>query len=365
MINRLPTASIISALVLMLFTSFSAQTLPLNEEDAVHVKAFNLPESALLDGNARVAVKSAAERQSDQIDAESKTCPPIATADRDQLPSIRKCQANAFYRSSWYKLLRDRYDVVISSQEIGGIQTEVFTPADSIAPKNKNRVLLNLHGGAFIVGARTFSHLESIPIASSGKIKVISIDYRQAPEYSFPAASEDVAAVYRQLLKTYEPKNIGIYGCSAGGLLTAQVVAWLQNEKLPQPGAVGMFCGAADYWMKGDSGYLGTAIIGVPVQTSRDNPYLKNAEINDPLAFPLRSSLVMAKFPPALLIASSRDYALSSVVQTHSVLIRQGVEAELHVWEGVSHAFIFHSELSQSQEAFSVMIKFFDTHLGM
>jgi monoterpene epsilon-lactone hydrolase len=71
------------------------------------------------------------------------------------------------------------------------------------------------------------------PIASIGKIKVISVDYRQAPEYAFPSASEDVATVYRELLKTYKPTNIGIYGCSAGGLLTAETIAWFQKEKLP------------------------------------------------------------------------------------------------------------------------------------
>jgi alpha/beta hydrolase fold len=62
-------------------------------------------------------------------------------------------------------------------------------------------VLINLHGGGFLEGSRSVSHMESIPITAVAKIKVISVDYRQAPEYRFPAATQDVVAVYRQLLK--------------------------------------------------------------------------------------------------------------------------------------------------------------------
>jgi epsilon-lactone hydrolase len=96
--------------------------------------------------------------------------------------------------------------------------------------------LINLHEGGFVFGGRWGGQIESIPIAAVGKFKVMSVDYRMAPEHRFPAASGDVAAVYRELLNTYQPKNIGIYGCSACGLLTAQAVAWLQKEGLPPPG---------------------------------------------------------------------------------------------------------------------------------
>jgi acetyl esterase/lipase len=198
-----------------------------------------------------------------------------------------------------------------------------------------------------------------------GKVKVISIDYRQAPEYAFPAASEDVAAVYRQLLKTYKPKNIGIYGCSAGGLLTAQSIAWFQKEGLPLPGAVGMFCEGADYWTDGDFGYIGPALAGTAsLGAARENPYFKDTNLSDPLAFPARSPQVMAKFPPSLLVTGTRDFALSSVVHTHALLVAQGVAADLHVWEGLGHAFFFDPDLPESQEVYAIAIKFFDTYLG-
>src|SRR4030095_16571225 len=119
------------------------------------------------------------------------------------------------------------------------------TPKDGIAPGNRERVLIDLHGGGFSGCWPACAELESMPIAALGRIRVVSLDYRQGPKYRFPAASEDVAAAYRELTKTYRPENIGIYGCSAGGMLTAMSVAWFQRHDLPRPGAVGLLCSGA------------------------------------------------------------------------------------------------------------------------
>jgi hypothetical protein len=129
------------------------------------------------------------------------------------------------------------------------VPTKVILPKGGVSVANKGRVLINVHGGGFYAGAGAESLIESIPVAALGKLKVITIDYRQGPEYKFPAASEDTASVYKGLLKDYKPHNIGIYGCSAGGILTAMAVAWLENEKLPLPGAIGIFgAGAFGGW---------------------------------------------------------------------------------------------------------------------
>jgi acetyl esterase/lipase len=330
-------------------------------DGTVHVPAYALPESSLLGTDTR------AELEKDRVRPwPPNACPSEKGADPARMPEIRRCEAEAFYQTPAYKHLRDLYPVVMTPQEIGGVYTEVFVPAEGVGARNAKRVLINLHGGAFKGGARTESHLESVPIAAIGKIKVVSVDYRQAPEYAFPAASEDVAKVYRELLKTYLPANIGIYGCSAGGLLTAQSIAWFQKEKLPMPGAVAMLCEGADYWTAGDAGLIAAAHGWWDSGDTIDaNPYFKTTTPGDPLAFPVRSAQVMAGFPPSLLITSTRDAALSSVVYTHSVLVAHGVDAELHVWEGLRHAFFFDTDLPQSREVHQVTVKFFDTHLGL
>ncbi len=174
-------------------------------------------------------------------------------------------------------------------------------------------------------------------------------------------------AVYRELLKVYSPRQIGIYGCSAGGVLTAEVVAWLHNERLPSPGAVAMFCGAGSFWTEGDSGYLMASLSDVPIAAPQDNPffaYFKESVPNDPLVFPSRSSEVLAAFPPSLLVTATRDVALSSVVHTHSILFARGVETQLHVLEGLGHAFVINPDLPESRGVFESTVRFFERHLA-
>jgi epsilon-lactone hydrolase len=339
-----------------------AESPRVEQDGTIHVQGFDLPESSYVSEETRAAL---ARQHVLWAEASKSSCAPMEGAAPESMAEIRKCQAAEFYQTSVYKNVRHRYPVTITPREIGGVYTEVFAPAAGVAPRNKRRVLINLHGGGFLEGSRSISHIESIPIAALVKVKVISVDYRQAPEYRFPAASQDVAAVYRELLKTYPHQDIGIFGCSAGGLLTAQTVAWLRKEGLPLPGAVGMFCMGASYTGKGDSSILARAIEGSSeAEFTKYFAYFEGANPNDPLVYPVLSDEVMAAFPPALLITGTRDHALSSVVYTHARLSRLGVEADLHVFEGMGHAFFYNPELPESREMYTLVGKFFDTHLG-
>ena len=184
------------------------------------------------------------------------------------------------------------YPVNIEPKLIGGVRAEVITPRAGIAPKNRGRVLINLHGGGFLWGEGNGARTESIPIAGVGKITVITVAYRMAPEFKFPAASEDVASVYRELLKEHRAADIGIYGCSAGGILTAEAIAWFQREKLPMPGAIGTLCGSADA-LGGDSSHLASLLVGELPFAAADtgslsaSPYFSDASSSDPLVLPI------------------------------------------------------------------------------
>lgn len=271
------------------------------------------------------------------------------------------------FNSSLVDRMRQRYAVSVKSEMIGGVPTDIIMPAQGISAENQARVLINLHGGAFMWGARSGGLVESIPIAAVGRIKVITIDYREAPEHLFPAASEDVAAVYRAILKTYRPKNIGIYGGSAGAVLSAESVAWFHAHDLPNPGAIGTFCGSVvDF--KGDSAFVAPILTGQPFTekplSAMDLPYFKGVDPNDPMAFPGASGTVLAGFPPTLLITGSRDFAMSSVVRGHALLIEAHVDAELHVYDGMWHGFFVYPELPESIATYSVIVHFFKLHLG-
>jgi epsilon-lactone hydrolase len=342
----------------------AAEKRPIADDGTVHIHEFSLPESPFLSPETRAVLKT--ERSGSENDsANGGPCgsEPTEKSDPQEMPSLRKCLAEEFARNYKPALLK-RFHVLMSSEYLGGAYVEVFTPADGVAPHNANRVLVNLHGGGFIGGARSSSQIESIPVSAAGKIKVVSIDYRLGPEYSFPAASEDVAAVYQEILKTHNARQIGLYGCSAGALLTAESIAWFQKRHLPRPGAVAMLCNGAGFWADGDSARIVDAIEDRSIPPLGANPYFKTVSAADSLAFPVRSTEVIARFPPSLLLTGTRDFALSSVVHTHSVLRSQNVEADLVVWEGMKHAFLYNPDLPESRQAYSIVARFFDEHLA-
>src|SRR5438105_4113474 len=255
-------------------------------------------------------------------------------------------------------------------QKIGGVHAYVYTPKAGVSARNKDQVLINLHGGGFSGCWPGCAELESIPVSALGRIQVVSVDYREGPDYKFPAASEDVASVYQQLLKNHKPENIGIYGCSAGGMQTAMSIAWFQKHSLPLPGAIGIFCASAGGVFGGDALYtampLGEARLAPPIKQGARPPlsYFADTDPKDPLVSPISSPEILSKFPPTLIITGTRGFELSSALYTHEQLVKMGVEAELHVWEGLFHGFFYNADVPESKDAFNVMIKFFDRHLG-
>ena len=270
---------------------------------------------------------------------------------------------------------RELFAVDREDTTLGGVHAYVYTPKNGIAPENRDRVLIELHGGGFRDCWPACAELESLPIAALGRIKVVSLDYRQGPQHRHPAASEDVAAAYRELLETYRPENIGIYGCSAGGLLTAMSVAWLQRHELPRPGAVGVLCsgaasvdGAAGFG--GDASYttlpLGEGRVLPPAAAGNPVPmeYLASADSLDPLVAPASSPEVLAQFPPTLIVTGTRSFELSNAVYTHAQLVKLGVDADLHVWEGMFHGFFYNPDVPESRECYDVIVRFFAKRLG-
>lgn len=259
------------------------------------------------------------------------------------------------------------YAVSIREDRIGGVPVLVYEPRAGIAGAKRGKVLINVHGGGFVGCFRECGGLESIPIAALTGIRVVSIDYRLAPKARFPAASEDVAAVYRALLKQTPARRIGLYGCSAGGLLTAQSLAWFQRHQLPAPAAAGVFCAGGDPGMGGDSRVTGM-VLGdgeVPGPPSGAPPlgYMQGAGRSDPAAYPASDAATLRRFPPTLVIVGTRDFAMSSAVNLHSRLVANGVDARLHVWEGGRHAFFYDVRVPESREVYSVIADFFTRRL--
>jgi len=260
---------------------------------------------------------------------------------------------------------RRLYPVNVTETQIAGVRTDVITPLTT-PEANAGRVLINLHGGGFI--SDSGSLIEGVPIANLTQTKVVSVYYRLAPENPFPAAVDDVVAVYKELLKTYKPGSIGIFGTSAGATLTCEVAVRLKQLGLPLPAALGIFSVHSDYSRAGDSHALFT-LDGLPGDLQLPDPkrtpanaYVGKTDPKDPVLSPIYADL--HGMPPSLLLTSTRDLLLSHTVLFHLALWKAGTSAQLVVFEALPHAFWYHFELPETQEALHIMAKFFDEKVG-
>ncbi len=354
---------LIGALLVMLTgalpTSARASDEPavvVDDDGTVHIPALTVPVSSFLTEKGKAQLN---EYLHQVQDPHSRALPD------DGVP---------FFMRPYLVSARAQFAVERQDIEIAGVKGYSYVPRGGIKPGNERRILINLHGGGFGGCYPGCAELESMPIAALGGIKVITIAYRQAPEAHFPAASEDVAAVYRELLKTYKPANIGIYGCSAGGMLVGMSMAWFDKEGLPLPGAIGIFCAGMTLesgpGFGGDSGYtampLGEATMPANSAIAQNLPpieYLRGVDPKDPLAAPANSPELLAKFPPTLFITATRAFDFSSAVYSHGQLIKAGADAELHVWDGLFHGFFYNPDFPESRDVYDLIVRFFDKHL--
>jgi monoterpene epsilon-lactone hydrolase len=209
---------------------------------------------------------------------------------------------------------RKLYPVKVEESTFGGVRTGVITPIDAAKAK-RDRVLINLHGGGF--NSDSGSLIEGVPTANLAKIKVVSVYYRLAPENPFPAAVDDVVAVYHELLKTYKPRDMGIFGTSAGATLTAEVAVRLKQLGLPLPAALGLFSVHPDYSRPTDSQEI-FSLDGLPGRLQPRDP----------------------NRPP------------------------EEFDARLMVFEALPHAFWYHFQLPETKEALEMMATFFEEKVG-
>jgi len=290
-----------------------------------------------------------------------------AASDQEPPPSLEEFRKtmdsyNAQGRVEWTKLCPN----TVVEQTMAGVPVRIVTP-EGMPESNKDKVLLNLHGGQFILDSG--SYIESIPIASYSKIKVVAVLYRLAPEHPFPAAVDDSVAVYKELLKTYRPNHIVIYGTSAGGILTAQVAAKLKQLNLPMPAALGIFSGMGDFARAGDSWamYSRTGLSGHLDPPNGEGwhmltSYKGPADAKDPVLSPIYGDL--HGLPPTLFVTSGRDMFLSGTINLHRAYMLAGVDAQLIVYDGLSHAFWYELTVPEAQEANHLMADFFVKELA-
>ena len=262
--------------------------------------------------------------------------------------------------------IRQQLGVTLEHAVMGGVKINLLTP-QTIAKENEQRVFLHFHGGGYVLNPGDAGTREATYMAAFGQGKVISVDYRLAPENPYPAALDDALAVYRELIATHAPDRVGVFGISAGGALTLALVLRAKAEGLPLPGAIAPGSPQSDMTKTGDT-YMTLEFID-NFLVSYDG-WLKDAlaayanghEMTDPLLSPVYGDF--GGLPPAILTSGTRDLLLSNTVRVHRKLRQAGVTAELHVFEGLSHnEYTMVPTAPETKEAFTEITRFFDQHL--
>ncbi len=263
--------------------------------------------------------------------------------------------------------LAKRFDVTVTPKNLAGVKCYIVE-ANNLPDRNRNRLLVHVHGGGYVLGPGLAATREAILLAGFGRFKVISIDYRMPPDFPYPAALDDAMAVWKEAVKMADPKNMAIFGTSTGGGMTLAMVLRAKDERLPLPAAIAPGTPWADLTDTGDSyrtnewvdnilvtwnGWLGDAA----------RLYAGSHDLKEPYLSPIYGDF--HGFPPAILTTGTRDLFLSNTVRTHRKLRRAGAEADLNVYEGQSHAeYYVNVDAPETKEAMMDIANFLDRHLG-
>jgi len=252
----------------------------------------------------------------------------------------------------------------VETRTIAGVTVHVATP-DTI--RHPERAHYRIHGGAWAFLGGKFSMGEAAMTAAEMGCVTFGLDYRMPPDHPYPAAVEDGEAVWREIVRQFDPRKIAISGASAGGNLSATVTLKIRDAGLPMPGAVGMLTPATDLTAAGDTHVtnagIDTVLRPVPTMVAL---YADGHDLTDPYLSPLFGDFTKG-FPPTFLQSGTRDLLLSDTVRMHRKLLQAGVTAELHVWEAMPHGGfggIFGAPTPEDQEMSETFVKFVDKYLG-
>jgi acetyl esterase/lipase len=204
-----------------------------------------------------------------------------------------------------------------------------------------DKVVLYFHGGAYILGSA--DHVVGMlgHLGAAAGSRVLSVDYRLAPEHAFPAAVDDAVASYRWLLdQDIAPADIVVGGDSAGGGLTLALLLALAGEGLPQPAGAIPISPWADLACVADA-WRTNADTDMLLEQQRLTDigvlYLQGADVSDPLASPVHGDFTGVA--PMYIQASGLETLLDDAFAIAAAAARAGVEVSLEVFPRMQHVF--------------------------
>ncbi len=254
-------------------------------------------------------------------------------------------------------------EVKVEPTSANGVRAEWTTTPDAEA----DRVVIYCHGGGYVFGSiESHRHL-AVEIGRAAGMRVLSLDYRLAPEHPFPAPVEDAVAAYRYVLDNgIAPRNIAIAGDSAGGGLLVSAMVAIRDAGLPQP-ACG-WCISPWVDMEAIGGSMDSNAHRDPTvqrETIAEiaKTYLAGADPRSPLAAPLYADL--RGIAPLFIQAGAVETLLDDSVRLAGVAGHADVPVRLDIWPEMIHVWhLFHPMLGAGKGAIEVGGAFLRASMG-
>jgi acetyl esterase/lipase len=275
-------------------------------------------------------------------------------------------EADAEAKTAAVQAVIDQSPVSIERDEIAGVDVYHVVP-DDIEPIHEDHLFVHVHGGAYILNGGLACVAEALAIALSTKMRAVSIDYRMPPGHPYPAAVDDAVSVYQQLLTQRPARSMAMGGSSAGGGITLSAIQRLIKTGIDVPGALFIGTPGSDLSGTGDTFHTNEGVDrNIPtydgIIEAAVRLYAGDLDLTDPGVSPIYGDF--DGFPPTLLVSGTRDLFLSNTVRTHSRLRQAGANADLLVYEGVSHAdYLAESKAPESEHFLAELDQFFTRHL--
>ncbi len=227
-------------------------------------------------------------------------------------------------------------------------------------------VMLYLHGGGFTVGRSEDTAYITSRFAAELGVVVVSVNYRLAPEWPFPAALDDAVAVYRWLRTgdtgIGDAGFVAVAGDSAGGNLAAALPLRLADDGLARPDAIVLMCPITDFVVERHESFERLAPLGVIYDTAfvgfiRGAYLVRYRNWTHPHASPIYGDL--AGYPPTVIVAGDADPVVDDNRAFAAALSAAGGEVGLHVAPEMPHGYYFFPRLLEAGEGAFAAIRAF------
>ncbi len=252
--------------------------------------------------------------------------------------------------------------VSLGSVSANGVPSDWLEPDEA----ETGRAILYLHGGAYTLGPPTTHRGLAGRIACSARARLLLIDYRLAPEYSFPAALDDALASYQWLIeKGYAPGHIAIGGDSAGGGLTLATALALRDRGEKLPAALFLLSPWTDLTFSGES--VRSRARRDPLLKYDGKDWLVGAYTGkQPATHPYISPLFANHhgLPPTFIQVGSEEILFDDASRLEEKLNAAGVRNQFEVWDGMWHVFQgFAPYVPEAQTAIERIGAFIEQHI--